>query len=476
MINARFLAALLVPALVAPAAAQAVSPYDLFTRLYRDAAAGDLDSVKRWVAQGADVNFQMPQTLGTALMSAAQNDRPAVVRYLLDQGADPTLQDWGGRTALDYAKMTGDKALIAMLQNAAAAPAPRPALPPAPALNLPAGVTSALTGVTLPAGAVLVNDAEATKEFAAAVRDAADALGGACARSEYVVWETVTPALRAQFSSSTAARGYTREVLHEETGAPYVNVFGLTQGAARVAGVWAEVDGTAVLAWCTLKGTAATAPAAQKPPVPAAAKPAAAQPATASGWPAFGTFKPGERVQFWTSTGWRQGVIVEVGPQPTNDAKINLNMEKKYFIAQADQPTWRDYYDWGVVAHVTRAPYWTGFFVGDWKLGQGMAVNTRTDGTYAWTEVAYSSATDTLRIKADGTYEWKDLSGKVTKGRWTAAPDGPGIVVKDARGGIWTLRNQTNVVEEKTARYESARLYPSDRSQMSQAATRPLRR
>ncbi|WP_162145401.1 hypothetical protein [Deinococcus ficus] len=55
-----------------------------------------------------------------------------------------------------------------------------------------------------------------------------------------------------------------------------------------------------------------------------------------------------------------------------------------------------------------------------------MAVNTRSDGTSAWNEVAYASASDALRIRADGTDEWKDLSGRVTKGRWTAAPDGPG--------------------------------------------------
>jgi hypothetical protein len=60
------------------------------------------------------------------------------------------------------------------------------------------------------------------------------------------------------------------------------------------------------------------------------------------------------------------------------------------------------------------------------KVGEMMAVNLRSDGTSAWNEVAYASASDALRIRADGTDEWKDLSGRVTKGRWTAAPDGPG--------------------------------------------------
>lgn len=47
-------------------------------------------------------------------------------------------------------------------------------------------------------------------------------------------------------------------------------------------------------------------------------------------------------------------------------------------------------------------------------------------------------------------------------------------MVKDAKGGIWMLRNQTNVMEEKVRQLEGARLYPSGRTQMSQAATRPL--
>lgn len=195
-----------------------------------------------------------------------------------------------------------------------------------------------------------------------------------------------------------------------------------------------------------------------------------------SAWPAFGTFKKGATVQFWTPTGWRKGVVIEVGPQPSPDAKINLNQEKKYFIAQADQPTWQDYYDWGLVAHVDRKPYWSSFFVGDWAVGEVMAVNTRSDGTSAWNEYSYAGAGERLRIRADGTYEWRQLGGKLAKGRWTPAKDGPGVVVKDARGHIWTLRNQTHNVEEKIRRLEGARLFPNDPRDMGQVANRPLRR
>lgn len=329
--------------LITTVSAQTLSPQSLFTNLYAAATDGNLAAVQRWLAQGADINGQSPLTRGSALMAAAQNDRLDVVRYLLAQGADPSLRDWNGDTALDFARDTGDKVLIALLEAAQGgrSPAPKPA------------------------------------------------------------------------SSQPA-----------------------------------------------VPGTAAPKPAA---PNVTASK---------TDWPTFGTFKVGDAVQVLTGSGWRKAVVTKVGPRPGQGGSF----EKQYVVQRTDMTNWDDFYDWGLVAHVERQPYWTGYFVGDWKVGEMMAVNTRSDGTSAWNEVAYAKASDTLRVKADGTYEWKDLNAKVTKGRWTAAPDGPGVVVYDARGRSWTLRNSSNFVEERIRKLEGARLYPSDKSLMSMAASRPVRR
>lgn len=95
-----------------------------------------------------------------------------------------------------------------------------------------------------------------------------------------------------------------------------------------------------------------------------------------------------------------------------------------------------------------------------------MAVNTSVSGTTETTEFAYRAATDTLSVNADGTYSWNRLSG-----RWIPAADGPGIVLNNgAEGATWTLRNETNAIEEGVRRIQSARL--TTNGKMSVVATR----
>lgn len=190
---------------------------------------------------------------------------------------------------------------------------------------------------------------------------------------------------------------------------------------------------------------------------------AARQTATASGgnWPQFGFFAPGTRVRFWVPTGWRFGTVKEVG-----STVAGAWNEKKYFIASDLFPNSPEWVEWGKVAGAEPETYWTSFFVGNWNLGEGMAVNTSVSGTTETTEFAYRAATDTLSINPNGTYRWNQLSG-----RWAAASDGPGIVLQNgAEGATWTLRNETNAIEEGIRRIQSARL--TTNGKMSVVATR----
>lgn len=327
---------------------------------------------------------------------------------------------------------------------------------------LAAGPQSTLVDAAFIDGAEVVSGAPELADFAAALRQVAAAENGNCAKSEYLIWDSQT-GMDAQFQRGLKTLGYTYAPLVTNREGGYFESFKASKPGSTLVGLWADSDGTTLLGWCLLKVAQTAVPAAT--PTSAGRTP----------WPAFGSFRVGDTVQFHAPNGWHRGVIKEVGPQPGQGTTANWSTEKNYLITRTDIGG-NDYEDWGNVAHVNRAPYWTGFFIGDWTLGEGMAVNTRVSGTTETTEFAYAGASEALRVRADGTYEWKTLSGPVVKGRWTAAPDGPGIVVKDARGLTWTLRNKTNLTEEKIRKLESARLFPSDRGQMSMAATRPLGR
>ena len=69
---------------------------------YISKSTGDIDIVH--LLEGADVNAQNKLGL-TPLMQAASHNNPELVHYLLEQGADPAVQDSRGRTALDFAKV-----------------------------------------------------------------------------------------------------------------------------------------------------------------------------------------------------------------------------------------------------------------------------------------------------------------------------------------------------------------------------------
>ena len=191
-------------------------------------------------------------------------------------------------------------------------------------------------------------------------------------------------------------------------------------------------------------------------------------------WAPFGSYRPGQRVQFHVSTGWRAGTIAEVGTAALAGKHAAAVYEKKYRIASDKFPDSPEWVDWGNVAGLAREPFWTGYFVGDWLTGEVMAVNTRSGTTVDTTTFSYHAATEALRVNADGTYLWKPLGERPIRGRWVAAPDGPGIVLKaGSRGRDWTLRNETNAMEEGIRGLETARL-TSD-GIMSITAKRPAR-
>ena len=69
----------------------------------------------KYEGQGADIN--LPEESGyTPLMSALFDSHEAVVRLLLQRGADATLRNKAGMTALSLVRRRQQTALVALLQ------------------------------------------------------------------------------------------------------------------------------------------------------------------------------------------------------------------------------------------------------------------------------------------------------------------------------------------------------------------------
>ena len=72
------------------------------------------------MANGADVDAKDSQYGASALMTAAFNNRPDIVKILISKGADVNLKNKRGETALFWAKHSGAIEVIQILKAAGA--------------------------------------------------------------------------------------------------------------------------------------------------------------------------------------------------------------------------------------------------------------------------------------------------------------------------------------------------------------------
>ena len=120
------------------------SEFGSLTALTMSAAFGPPDLISTLLAAGADVNAKDVRGM-TPLMLAVANDHqnPAVIRMLIEHGADPNVKSKPGDTAADWARKTGLPGGIELLKAGLANEA-LPSTPPSPDLALKPAVARTL--------------------------------------------------------------------------------------------------------------------------------------------------------------------------------------------------------------------------------------------------------------------------------------------------------------------------------------------
>ncbi|WP_200763379.1 ankyrin repeat domain-containing protein [Nitrosophilus alvini] len=78
---------------------------------------GRLDIVKLLVQKGIDPNTTKRKSGFTPLMAAVSYGCEDIVEYLLEYGVDKNIKDSFNKTAFDYARITGNKKTLKMLEE-----------------------------------------------------------------------------------------------------------------------------------------------------------------------------------------------------------------------------------------------------------------------------------------------------------------------------------------------------------------------
>lgn len=86
--------------------------------MYLAAKTGDFQLVKYHIVMGVDPNYQHPEIMTTALIESIEHQHYEIAEFLLQNGADPTIEEmWGDRTPLSTAEATKNQKFIDLVNT-----------------------------------------------------------------------------------------------------------------------------------------------------------------------------------------------------------------------------------------------------------------------------------------------------------------------------------------------------------------------
>lgn len=86
--------------------------------MFYAAQDGDVELVRYHTRTGIDLNYKHPEFLTTALIVSVENGHTEVIKYLLENGADPRIVDgFSGKNALDIAKIYKRKEITKLIKG-----------------------------------------------------------------------------------------------------------------------------------------------------------------------------------------------------------------------------------------------------------------------------------------------------------------------------------------------------------------------
>ncbi len=85
--------------------------------LFAAAQTGDLELVKYHIKMGVNPNYQHPEFMCTPLIESIQQQQFEVAKFLLENGADPSIkEDFGTNTPLSMANSTNNQKMITLVE------------------------------------------------------------------------------------------------------------------------------------------------------------------------------------------------------------------------------------------------------------------------------------------------------------------------------------------------------------------------